>query len=233
MDIGKAFGFVFEDEDWIVKILVGAGIFAVGLLLSWLIIPLVVALAILGGYQVEIVRRVIRGDLDALPEWDNWGQLIADGLKVVVVGIVYWLPAILVGLCLGVPAGILSEDAPALSSALSVLSSCLWILWAIVVTLVMPAAVAFFVDQDDLAAAFRFGEVIAFVRDNLSTYLVTLVMSWVAQIIGGLGSLLCGIGLLATVPYSYMAIGHLYGQAYVDSQGRMAMTAPVVEEEAA
>ena len=233
MDIGKAFGFVFEDENWIVKILVGAGILAVGLLLSWLIIPLILAFAILSGYEVEIVRRVIRGDLDTLPEWDNWGQLIADGLKVIVIGSVYWLPAILVGLCLGVPAGILSEDAPGLSSALSVLSSCLWILWAIVVTLVMPAAIAFFVDQDDLAAAFRFGEVIAFVRDNLPTYLVTLVMSWVAQIIGGLGSLLCGIGLLATVPYSYMAIGHLYGQAYVEGQGRMAMAAPAVEEEAA
>ena len=232
MDIGKAFGFVFEDENWIVKILVGAGILAVGLLLSWLIIPLVLAFAVLGGYEVEIVRRVIRGDMDTLPEWDNWGQLIADGLKVIVIGIVYALPAIIVSLCLAVPAGILAEDAPGLSSALSLLSSCLGILWAIVVSLVLPAAIAFFVDKDDLAAAFRFGEVIAFVRDNLSTYLVTFVMAWVASIIGGLGSLLCGIGLLATVPYSYMVTGHLYGQAYVEGQERLAMALPVVEEEA-
>jgi hypothetical protein len=229
MDIGKAFSFVFEDENWIVKTLIGAGVFAVGLLLSWLLIPLVVAFAILGGYQVEITRRVIRGDLDTLPEWDNWGQLIADGLKLIVISIVYALPAIIVGLCLGVPAGILSDDAPGLSTSLSLLSSCLGILWAIVVTLLLPAAVAFFVDKDELAAAFRFGEVIGFVRDNLSTYLVTMVMSWVASIIGSLGSLVCGIGLLATVPYSYMVTGHLYGQAYVEGQGRMAV--PVLQED--
>jgi hypothetical protein len=229
MDIGKAFGFVFEDEDWIVKVLIGAGVFVVGILLSWLIIPLVLAFAILGGYQVEIVRRVIRGDLDALPKWDNWGQLIADGLKVIVIAIVYALPAILVGLCLGVPAGIVSEDAPGLSSALSVFSSCLGILWSIVVAILLPAAVAFFVDSDELAAAFRFGEILAFVRDNLSTYLVTFVMYLVAQIVGSLGSVVCGIGVFVTLPYSYMVIGHLYGQAYVEGQGRMAV--PVVEEE--
>jgi len=229
MDIGKAFGFVFEDENWIVKVLIGAGIFAVSLLLGVLVIPLVIGMAILGGYQMEIIRRVIRGDLDALPEWDNWGELITDGLKYIVIGIVYALPAIIVSLCLGVPAGLMAEDSPGLSSALSMISSCLGILWAIVISIVLPAAVAFFVAEDDLGAAFRFGDVLAFVRNNLSTYLVTFVMSWVASIVGSLGSLLCGIGVLATVPYSYMVIGHLYGQAYVDAQGRLGT--PILEEE--
>jgi hypothetical protein len=229
MDIGKAFGFVFEDENWIVKILIGAGVFLVGLLLGVLVIPAVIAGAILAGYEVEIVRRVIRGDMDALPEWDNWGALITDGLKVLVIGIVYALPAIIVSLCLGVPAGMLAEDSPGLSSALSILSRCLGIVWAIVVSILLPAAIAFFVAEDELGAAFRFGEVISFVRDNLSTYLVTFVMSWVASLVGSLGSLLCGIGVLATVPYSMMVTGHLYGQAYVVSQGQMA--GPVLEEE--
>ena len=229
MDIGKAFGFVFEDENWIVKVLIGAGIFAVALLFSWVIlIPLVIGMAILGGYQIEIVRRVIHGQVDGLPEWDDWGKLITDGLKYIVIVIVYSLPAIIVSLCLGVPAGILSNDQPGLSSALSLLSSCLSILWAIVVSIVLPAAVAFFVEEDELSAAFRFGEVLAFVRDNLSTYLVTFVMTWVASLIGSLGSVVCGIGVLVTLPYSYMVIGHLYGQAYVEGQGRM--SAPVLDE---
>ncbi|MEJ2211138.1 MAG: DUF4013 domain-containing protein [Anaerolineae bacterium] len=229
MDIGKAFGFVFEDENWIVKVLIGAGIFAVAILFSWVIlIPLIIGMAILGGYQIEIVRRVIHGQVDGLPEWDDWGKLIVDGLKYIVIGIVYALPAIIVSLCLGVPAGIISDNSPGLSSALSLLSSCLSVLWAIVISIVLPAAVAFFVEEDDLGAAFRFGEVLAFVRDNLSTYLVTFVMYWVASIVGSLGSLLCGIGVLATVPYSYMVIGHLWGQAYVEGQRQMG--APVLEE---
>jgi hypothetical protein len=59
MDIGKSFTFVFEDQDWIVKILIAGAILLVGILFSWLLlIPLILALALLGGYGVEIMRRV-------------------------------------------------------------------------------------------------------------------------------------------------------------------------------
>jgi hypothetical protein len=233
MDIGKAFAFVFDDDQWITKILIAAGILLLGLLFSWvLLIPLILAFAILSGYMVEITRRVIRGELKQLPEWEDWGALIADGLKVLVIGVVYALPAIIISLCLGIPGGILSERGEALGSLFSVAASCLNVLWAIVLSLLLPAAIAFFAAEGDMSAAFRFGEVIGFVRNNLGTYLVTLVMSWVASIIGSLGSVVCGVGALVTIPYSYMVMGHLYGQAYVVSGGRAAAP-PVsfVEEE--
>jgi hypothetical protein len=85
------------------------------------------------------------------------------------------------------------------------------------------------VAANDLGAAFRFGEVIALVRDNFTNYLLTFLMSWVAQLIGNLGSIVCGIGWFATVPYAFMVTGHLYGQAYVASTGQKAQ--PVVTEE--
>ncbi len=53
---------------------------------------------------------------------------------------------------------------------------------------------------------------------------ITFVMSWVAQIIGNLGAVVCGIGWVVTVPYAYMVMGHLYGQAY--TQGTVSMAAP-------
>jgi hypothetical protein len=102
------------------------------------------------------------------------------------------------------------------------------VLWAILATVVLPAATAIYAATDDLAAAFRFGEVFALVRDNLSTYLITFIMSWVASIIGGLGSIVCGVGLFFTAPYGYMVTGHLYGQAYVASTAAPAQ--PIVEE---
>jgi len=233
MDIGKAFTFVFDDDQWITKILIAAGILLLGFLFSWvLLIPLILAFAILSGYMVEIVRRVIRGDLNQLPEWDDWGTLIADGLKVFIIGIVYALPAIIISICLGIPGGILSENGEGLGALFSVAASCLNVLWAIILSLLLPAAIAFFAAEGELSAAFRFSEIIAFVRNNLATYLVTLVMSWVASIIGSLGSVVCGVGALVTIPYSYMVMGHLYGQAYNVSGGRVAAAAaPVVDEE--
>jgi hypothetical protein len=233
MDIGKAFAFVFDDDQWITKVLIAAGILLLGLLFSWvLLIPLILAFALLGGYMVEIVRRVIRGQLNGLPEWDDWGKLLVDGLKVLIILVVYSLPGILISLCLGVPGGVLTDRGEALGGLFSFTASCLSFLWSIIMYVFLPAAIAFFAATDDLAAAFRFGEIIAFVRNNLATYVVTAVMAWVASLIGGLGALVCGIGLLVTLPYGYMVMGHLYGQAYTVSGGQAAaVAAPIAEDE--
>lgn len=226
MDIGKAFSFVFEDKDWVSKILIAAAISLVGMLFGILIIPGILAVALLGGYMVEIARRVIHDDPQVLPEWDNWGALIMDGLKFIVISIVYAAPMILASICLGIPAGLLSEDSPDLSTALSLVLSCINILWAIVLSLFVPAAVGAFAAENDLGAAFRFGRVFSLVRNNFSTYLIVLVMSWIAGLLGGLGVIICLIGLLATYPYSYMVIGHLYGQAYRKATGQVPAAVP-------
>lgn len=230
MDVGRSFAFVVDDKDWAIKILVAAGILLLGILFFWLLlIPLIVAAALLIGYSLGITRRVIRGSAQLMPEWSDWGTLIADGLKVIVIGIVYALPIIVVGVCVGVPAGLLegadSSVATSVGQMFSVLISLAGIAWGIFMAFVLPAAIGFFADTGELASAFRFGEVLALVRRNLTTYFITCLMSWVAQIVGGLGKLACGVGWLATVPYAHMVIGHLYGQAYLVARARTAATA--------
>jgi len=222
MDIGKAFSFVFEDENWIVKILIAAAILLAGIVFSWvLLIPLLLALVFVSGYSVEITRRVIRGNPEELPEWDDWGGMFGDGLKVWVIGVVYALPMIIAGICLGAPSALLAEDAEGLSAFLGLIVGCFNFFWAIIMSITLPAAIAFYVDYEDLGAAFRFGEIFAFVRENLGTYLVTFVMSWVTQLIGSLGSIVCGVGWLVTGPYAWMVTGHLYGQAYLEGKGQV------------
>ena len=220
MDIGSSFGFVFEDDRWVTKILIAAAILAVGWVFVWLMgIPLLLALLLLSGYQVEVTRRVIRGGTPALPEWNDWGKLLVDGVKFAVIGLVYALPAIIVSICVGLPISILGDSGNGDLSWISVVCggpvACLSILWGIFVALVLPAAVAKWVVSDDLAAAFRFGEVIRFAYKNVSTYIVLMIMTWVASLIGGVGIWVCLIGWLATYPYSIMVTGHLYGEAYL------------------
>jgi hypothetical protein len=232
MDIGKAFGFVFDDDQWITKILVAAAILAVGILFSWLLlIPLILAALLLNGYGIEIVRRVIKGASPVLPEWGNWGELLMDGLKLFIIQIVYALPMILVGVCLGPLAGVTAEEAQEVSSMFSAFMSCLNVLWGIVLALFLPAAVAFYVAEGEVSAAFRFGDVFGFVRDNFGTYVVVAVLSWVAGIIGGLGFLVCGVGALVTIPYAGWVTNHLTGQAYLEASGKTAQPAVEVEPE--
>ncbi len=221
MDIGKSFTFVFEDQRWLTKILIAAAILFVGSFFLWLLlIPLIAATALLNGFMIEIIRRLVDGRADVLPEWDDWSDMIVDGLKVLVIQIVYSLPAIVLGLCMILPMIAAAENAEAWWGWLlgSVLG-CLILLWAVAISLVLPAATAVFAVTRDLTSAFQFRKVFALVRDNLSTYLLTLVMSWVAGFIGSLGGSVCGLGTFFTVPYAYMVTGHLYGQAYAASVG--------------
>ena len=70
MDIGRAFGYVFDDDRWITKILIAAAILLAGIAFFWLLlIPAFLAAFLLNGYGLEITRRVIRGDAQVLPEW--------------------------------------------------------------------------------------------------------------------------------------------------------------------
>ncbi len=231
MDIGKAFTFVFEDKEWLTKILIAMGILLAGVLLSFLVIPSILAALLLSGYALEITRRTIRGQSPVLPDWDNWGQLLVDGLQVAIIGIVYALPMIAVSICLGTPLSVISAESEVASSILGSILGCLNLFWGIVLSFLLPAAIASFAAEDELAAAFRFDKILALVRDHFTTYLITAIMVLVATIIGGLGVLFCGVGWLLTVPYSDFVIGYLYGQAYREASGQALQV--VVEEEPA
>jgi hypothetical protein len=219
MDIGKAFTFVFEDKDWVVKVLIGIGIMAAGLVLSWLIIPAILAALLLSGYSLEITRRVIRGDVEELPAWEDWGQLLIDGLQVVVIGVVYALPMIVLSACVGAPLQWMTEGSEAASAFFGFAVGCLNFLWAIVMSLVLPAAIAKFAAEGELASAFHFGDVFALVRDNLATYLITAVMVWATGIMAFVGVVFCIIGVFFTAVYAQLVNGHLYGQAYLEAAG--------------
>jgi hypothetical protein len=221
MDIGKAIGFVFEDQDWISKVLIGALI----TFLSFLILPAF----LLFGYSLEITKRVLRGDPQPLPPWTELGDLFVKGVMVVIIGIVYALPIIIINVC-ATPIWIIADNSRNVGTAetLSGLASfgvgCLSFLWAIVMSIVLPAALARFADTGELRDAFQFGDILRFVQDNLGTYIVVFLVIWVASLIAGvIGAVACGIGLFFTQPILYMFMGHLYGQAYLKAQGEVTL----------
>ena len=93
MDYGQSFTFVWKDPDWVKKIAISSVVVLVGIITAGLaMIPLI-------GWTVAITRHVIRGEEPALAEWSDFGTLIIDGLKVIVVAIVWSIPLMLVVGC--------------------------------------------------------------------------------------------------------------------------------------
>lgn len=214
MDIGTAFGYAFEDEDWIVKILIGA--------LFVFLTPLLVGIPFVLGYVVDTVRNVMAGEPRPLPEWSDLGGKFVKGLILSVVAIVYMLPVILLACLLGsvsVVAG--NGDGDAMRGAI-LCTQCLASLWGLLVAAVFPAAVIRYAESGEFSAAFRFGEIFSLIAANVGNYVVAVLLGWVASVIAGFGTILCIIGVFFTAFWSYLVMAHLWGQV-----GRRALPAAV------
>ncbi len=211
MDFGKAFTFPFDDQDWMKKL---------GIAALLLLIP-IAGFILVGGWMLELMRRVIQGDGRPMPDWDDFGGYFMKGLQVMVVGIVYGLPAILVNICqqavtFGLNSGDLGSD-ETMATALMVLSvcfGCFSFIYSILMLIVLPAALGKLATTGQIGAAFRFSEVIGMVRATPGPFIMAMLGSFVAGIVAMLGVILCVIGMLATMAYAYAIQGHLFGQAY-------------------
>ena len=214
MEYGKAFTYVQQDANWIKKFVVAGLLYFV---------PIAGQLLV-AGYALEITRRVIENNPEVLPEWGDWGTLFKKGLNVLVVGLVYALPLILIGLCLGAPLGVAissmsdSGSGDGLVGVIGIAYSCLScviLLYALFMGVMLPAALGRVAATDQLGAAFKFGEVLALVRSKLLVYVVVmLVASLAASLLASLGSIVCGIGVVFGAAYGQLVAAHLYGQAY-------------------
>lgn len=194
MDIGRAFTYMFDDEDWLKKIAIG------GLVT---LIPILNLVAL--GYAIRATQNIRQGREVPLPEWDDWGGDFVKGLLFVIAAIIWALPAIIVMVLGAVFASAMDEEA------------CLWIaycpgvLWLLLVAVISPALWLQFAKDGDFGAFFRLGALWAIIRDHLSDYLVAFLLSIVASVVASVvGSVACGIGIIFTAFWAYLVQAHLY-----------------------
>ena len=215
MDIGSSFTYMFEDENWIKKVLIG-GIVA--------IIPIVNFAAL--GYIVQIIRNTRDGQPTPLPEWDQFGAYFMDGLWIFLIVLVYLIPVILLACLQGIATAALgsSKDAESVVGILSACFSCVMGLWSLVVAVIIPAVLIRYAEVGEFMAGFRLGEVFSIITANIGSYIVMLLLMWVASFVGQLGIILCVIGVIFTSFWSNLVGGNLMGQL----AAQIRQTQPVV-----
>lgn len=214
MDIGSAFTYMFDDEDWIKKIAIGGGITLAGLILLPILIGLALFLPV-GGYMLQTLKNVRDGRPTPLPEWTDFGSLFSKGLMIFVIGLVYNLPALLVSCGAGglnmVAPQLDSDAAQALVIAAACLS-CLQVILSLLGAALLPAALIRYAQYDTLGSAFQFGEIFRFISNNIGDYVIVVLLSWVASLIAMFGVILCLIGVIFTGFWSILVTANLYGQ---------------------
>ncbi len=236
MDIGKSFTYVFEDQKWITKVLIGGAILFVGILFSWLIaIPLLAALALVLGYTLTVTKNAAEGSATPLPEWGEMGNLFMKGLYALIGIVIYFLPAILLGCCIGLFAAIGGSAAGAagqnnggnaIGGGLGIVVLCLQCLislYSLIAGLTLYAPLTrFAMSANQLSIFWDFRGNLDFITKNLANYVIALLISIVAGFIGSLGIILCGVGLPFTTFWAYLVGAHIFGQLWRQSQGQTA-----------
>ena len=213
MDFGKAFSYQFEDQDWIKKILIAA------------VIPLIpiIGSLVAAGWGIEITKRVIRHEPLPLADWNDFGGYLGKGFKMVVIGIVYALPLIIVGICptvlLTVPYsdGGSNDTLMYIAYAATACFGLIFFLYGILLAFLIPAAIGRFAETDQMGAAFKFREVFALVKAAPMAYLMVILGTILSSFVASLGSIACGVGALATAAYATSINAHLQGQAYLEA----------------
>jgi Protein of unknown function (DUF4013) len=214
VDIGKAITYIFEDDKWVTKLIIGS----VLTLFAWLIIPAL----FVTGYMVRIISNVMAGEPHPLPEWDDWGGLLRDGFNLTVSYLIYSAPLWLLSCCgisVFAPAafteGDVSELMAVTAGGTSLIVFCLVALLAVIILLLGPAIAVKYTRDRSIGATLQFGEVISMTREHLGDvviiFLVVLGLGLVVGVIAAIPLIGWLISLLAGAFITFVT-GHLYGQ---------------------
>ena len=221
MEIGKAFTFVFEDKDWIVKLLIGGGILLLGIIFSWvLLIPLIAAVAVLLGYMLLTLRNVYDGNTAPLPKWENFGELFVRGITAAAGLFIWSIPVIVLSCCAFLPtwfASAANNDGGSPSGIMGLFSACLWcvtIVVSVAISVFAYAPLTNFALNNQLNTFWDFRGNWKFIQQNMGNYLIawlmgTLVAGLIASIIG---SVSCGLLAVFASFWSMLVAANLFGQ---------------------
>ncbi len=222
MDFGKSFTYMFEDPNWVAKLGIGGAILLVGILFSWLVLPIIAAAIILLGYGLVVLKNVAENNPMPLPEWNDFGGLFMKGLYAFVGGIIWFLPVIILSCCLGLANAVLANasagsgsSSDTVSGLTAVLTSCLGCLVSIVsfvVGVTFYAPLSRYAVNGQLNTFWDLSGNLKFIQANLGNYIIALLLSLVANFIAGFGIIACIIGVAFTGFWGNLVSYHLFGQ---------------------
>jgi len=199
----------YPSSNWTKVIILG-----VLFILSFLIIPAFLVM----GYMLRILKSSIAG-LTELPEFDEWGEMFIDGLKVFVVEIVYFIIPVII-IIGGSWVSMMSMQnvgtmvSPAAAFGLIGGVALIGILLMLIIGLIVIIALANMAYYNgDLGAAFRFSEILDIIAkigwgNYIIWYIVMIIIGVVVGIVASVLGIIPILGwiilLLIVYPYFYM-----------------------------
>lgn len=189
-NVGEAFSYVFEDAEWLKKVLIGGLV----LLTSIFVLPIPLWM----GYLIELRANVIGKKTPVLPEWNNLGDKYTKGLILTLGVFLYSLFGIILGKS-GIP-----------------FSRLLSSLYQLLMVFYLPIVWVFYAKYQTFKSMFNIQEIFEFVTKNFVDLLVFWLLHFVLVFVSLLGLLGLVIGVVFTAFYSLLVQSYLYSSLYRD-----------------
>ena len=208
----EGLSYPIEGDSALGRIVIG-GLLGFG---SFLIIPVFALM----GYLVWVLGGAARGEEEP-PAFENWGEMIVDGLKATAVALVYGiLPFALVFVSIFVAAGgaSIGDSAGGILGGLGLLGILVSLLAMLVLYYLIPAALTNMALEDSFGAAFDFGTIkqVILTGDYLVAWLIPFVLAAVMNVV--VFALAVTIVGLIVVPflqfYVQVAAFYMFGAAF-------------------
>lgn len=217
LDFARPFQFYFEDPDWIRKTLIGGGLYLAGTLTLILLGAGLLLYAIVAGYSMRVMQRAYGGDPRPLPEWEDYGGMLREGLKLLAVAlgygiVVFGVPAAAVGVLTAIAGATGSDAVSGIVALFAVLLNLFFIVVGLALAVYLPAAIARMTLYQRLGAGFEVKENIALIRRNPANYGLAVLVVLLSHFIAQFGVILCCVGVFATSFWSMCVMGFVLGE---------------------
>lgn len=211
MNVGRAFTYAFDDPDATGKLVIAAALGFIGTITLPLLLVGLVAWTALLGYLVELVRNLQDRRPRPLPRWDNYGAKINRGGSVLVAGLVYNLPNIVCGCCVGSFLTLWRDSA--LTSGLTLFSLCcllpLLMIYNLLTWPMLALGLARYADENNAVAFFQFGDLFSTISRRPGLTAQWLLVMLAVSLLFGLLFLVPCIGWAAVPALSIPVVGYL------------------------
>lgn len=161
------------------------------------------------GYLRRTAKGILDGTADGLPAWDRTGDDIVEGLKLWLVSLALFLPAI------GVTALFTLLFMALTSAKMAWLPLVVVGPPALVITLFyLPAGLLATVAEEDALAAFNVEHVTHVIERAFGPYAIAFLVAIGAEILAQFGLVICCVGIFATRFAAHCVGVHVFATAY-------------------
>ncbi|EMA07037.1 hypothetical protein C437_10396 [Haloarcula vallismortis ATCC 29715] len=181
------------------------------------------------GYLLRVIGTTVEGESEP-PAWDDWGELIIDGIKFSIVGLVYSIVPIAVifgvgSVLLGL-GGAAGESGGGIIAGFGLMTMLLLIPVLFLVYYIVPAALANMAVEGSLSAAFDFSLLknVVLTSDYFIAVLMPIVVGIITNIVSNILAItVIGLVLVPFVTYyGQVAVFRMFGTAFASQTNKNA-----------